>query len=61
MSLTTTLNKRGYSVIKEELSSKEIYDLRKDLTVKPFISADYGPEPKLFPDNSQDQIQCKII
>ena len=49
MNLTTCLNKRGYSVLKSELSSNEILKIRQDLTVKPFISADYGQAQKPFP------------
>ena len=47
--MKTNLSKRGYSILKEELSSSEILELRKDLTVKPFVSADYGVTPKAFP------------
>jgi len=47
--MKTNLSKRGYSILKEELSSSEISELRKDLTVKPFVSADYGVTPKAFP------------
>ena len=47
--MKTNLSKRGYSILKEELSSSEILDIRKDLTVKPFLNGDYGPPPKAFP------------
>jgi len=47
--MKTNLSKRGYSILKEELSSSEILEIRKDLTVKPFVSADYGVTPKSFP------------
>ena len=49
MNLNTALSKRGYSILKEELSSKQIYDIRKDLTVRPFINGDYGAPPPPFP------------
>ena len=48
-SLNTVIGKRGYSVLKEELTSKEIFDIRKELTVKPFINKEYGMEPTPFP------------
>ena len=47
--MKTNLSKRGYSILKEELTSSDILDIRKDLTVKPFVSADYGVAPKAFP------------
>ena len=47
--LNTVIGKRGYSVLKEELTSKEIFDIRKELTVKPFINKEYGMEPTPFP------------
>ena len=47
--MKTNLSKRGYSILKEDLSSSEISQIRKDLTVKPFVSADYGVAPKAFP------------
>ena len=47
--MKTNLSKRGYSILKEELSPSEILDIRKDLTVKPFVSTDYGTAPKAFP------------
>jgi superfamily II DNA or RNA helicase len=47
--MKTNLSKRGYSILKEELSHSEMLDIRKDLTVKPFVSTDYGAAPKAFP------------
>ena len=48
-SLNTVMGKRGYSVLKEELTSKEIFEIRKELTVKPFINKEYGMDPTPFP------------
>ena len=45
----TNLSKRGYSILKADLKSSEINKIRRDLSVKPFINADYGPPPKAFP------------
>ena len=49
MSLNTTLGKRGYSILKEELSSSEILKIRKDLTVQAFVNQNYGIKPNPFP------------
>ena len=43
------LSKRGFSILKEDLDSEELINLKKDLTVKPFINGDYGVKPKSFP------------
>lgn len=48
-SLNTVIGKRGYTILKEELTSKEIFEIRKELTVKPFINKEYGLEPTPFP------------
>jgi superfamily II DNA or RNA helicase len=47
--MKTNLSKRGYSILKEEISYDDILDIRKELTVKPFVSTDYGAAPKPFP------------
>ena len=47
--MNTSLSKKGYSVLKEELSPQEINNIRKDLTVKPFVNASYGTVPVPFP------------
>jgi len=47
--MNTSLSKRGYSVLKEELTSQEISQIRKDLTVKPFVNTSYGTTPVPFP------------
>ena len=49
MNLNTSLGKRGYTLLKEELSSSQIYKIRKDLTVKAFVNQDYGAKPSPFP------------
>jgi len=49
MSLNTTIGKRGYTVLKEELSSSEISKIRKDLTVQAFVNQNYGTKPNPFP------------
>lgn len=43
------LSNRGYSILKENFKSNELNDIRKDLTVKPFINQDYGAKPTPFP------------
>ncbi len=47
--MNTFLSKRGYSVLKDELTSTEISSIRKDLSVKPFVNSDYGVTPSAFP------------
>lgn len=47
--MNTSIGKRGYTLLKEELSSSQIYSIRQELTVKPFVSADYGPPASPFP------------
>ena len=49
MELTKNISRRGYSLLKDELSSSELNSLRKDLTAKPFINKDYPGDSKPFP------------
>jgi superfamily II DNA or RNA helicase len=53
--MNTIISKRGYSILKDDLSPSQIYTIKKDLTVKPFISADYGAPANSFP------IYCESI
>lgn len=55
MSLNTTLGKRGYTVLKQELSSSEILKIRKDLTVQAFVNQNYGVKPNPFPVYCESQ------
>ena len=43
------LSNRGYSILKENFKSNDLNNIRKDLTVKPFINKDYGAKPNPFP------------
>ena len=43
------LSIRGYSILKENYSSLELLDIKKDLTVKPFINQDFSAPPNPFP------------
>ena len=47
--MNTSIGNRGYTLLKEELSSSQIYQIRQELTVKPFVSSDYGAQPVPFP------------
>ena len=38
----TTLSRNGYKIKKCELSQKELKDIKKDLTVNPFVVGDFG-------------------
>ena len=48
-SLDTCIGKRGYTVIKEQLTSSQIQKIRKDLTVQAYVNQDYGVKPSPFP------------
>lgn len=43
------LTKRGYAIIKEHFSLKELNDIRRDLTVKPFVNEDFAAPSKPYP------------
>ena len=45
----TCLTKRGYTVIKKYFTENEINEIKKELTVRPYINEDYGAKPKPFP------------
>lgn len=45
----TCLGKKGYTIKKETLSKKQLNDLKKNMTVKPFVNQDYGLPPDPFP------------
>lgn len=47
--MNTTLGKRGYTILKENISSQEIYSIRQQLTVKPFVNTSYGGVAVPFP------------
>ena len=43
------LTKRGYSIIKDSFDDDIIDDIKKDLTVKPYVNEDYGPPAVAYP------------
>ena len=47
--MSKNIGQRGYSIIKEEYSSNFLNEIRRDLTVKPFINSGYGQEANPFP------------
>ena len=47
--MNTSLSKRGYTVLKEDLTSSEILKIRQELTVKPFVNTSYGGVAVPFP------------
>tara|TARA_B100001057_G_scaffold475939_1_gene543293 strand:- start:92 stop:1540 length:1449 start_codon:yes stop_codon:yes gene_type:complete len=47
--IDTTIGKRGYTILKEQLSSSQIQKIRKDLTVQAFVNQNYGTKPAPFP------------
>ncbi len=48
MNVKTYLGKRGYILYKEHFSEYEIANIKKELTVKPYINPDYGPPAESF-------------
>ena len=40
--VNTTLSRNGYKIKKSELTQKELKDIKKDLTVNPFVVGDFG-------------------
>ena len=43
------LTKRGYAIIKQYYTLREIEQMKKSLHVKPFINEDYGASPEPYP------------
>lgn len=48
--MKTSLSSRGYSILKEDLSSQQITKIKKDLTVVPYVPPDFNMvKPNPFP------------
>ena len=47
--ITTSYGKRGYSILKSKIDNKQLQEIKKDLTFKPFICQDYGISTLPFP------------
>ena len=47
--MNSSLGYRGYTIYKDSLTSQDIYSLRKELTVKPFVNSSYGGVSVPFP------------
>ena len=47
--MNTFISKRGYSLLKEDLNTTQLQQLRKELTAKPFINKDYPGDNQPFP------------
>lgn len=47
--METFISNRGYSIIKQNLNSSELLDIKKTLTVKPFVNTSYGQAASAFP------------
>ena len=43
------IGKRGYVIVKSEFPEKTIKNIRKDLTISPFVIGDYGESEEPFP------------
>jgi len=46
--MRTYLGKRGYILLKDKFTEGELEKIKEDLSVKPNVSTDYGPEPEAF-------------
>lgn len=46
--ITTAIGARGYTIIKEEHKESELKELRKELSVKPFVNANYANDSPPF-------------
>jgi superfamily II DNA or RNA helicase len=44
----TSIGQNGYSILKDNLSKQQIKNIRKDLTVKPFINSSYASDNSAF-------------
>lgn len=51
----TYLGKRGYILVKKHFDEKLIKEIKKDLTVTPFVNDGYGAEPKSFQVYTENQ------
>lgn len=49
MDLNTSIGNRGYTVLKDEIGSSQISQIRNDLSVKPFVNTNYQQEIPPFP------------
>ena len=47
--METFLSNRGYSILKKDIKPSDINEIKKKLTVKPFINTSYGPPASSFP------------
>jgi len=47
--MKTKISKRGYILIKEHFTTEEIDNVKKSLTVKPFINEEFQESPEPFP------------
>lgn len=46
--LSTTISARGYTIVKEEHDNTRIKDVKKDLSVKPFVNVNYANDSPPF-------------
>ena len=49
MNTYCNLSPRGYTIVKEKISSSEIKQIKQDLTVQPFVNKDFSKPPPPFP------------
>lgn len=54
------IGKRGYILLKKYYQPTEIQSLKKQLTVKPFVSEDYGIPPEPFPVYAENENKLYI-
>ena len=51
MNTYCNLSTRGYTILKEHLSSSELQNIKRDLTVQAFVNKDFSAPPPPGPAN----------
>ena len=46
--ITTTIGTRGYTIAKDEHNDNTLKDIRKELSVKPFVNVNYANDSPPF-------------
>lgn len=60
MNTYCNLSTRGYTIVKEHLSSSELQNIKKDLTVQAFVNKDFSAPPPPFPVYGESQRKIYI-
>lgn len=60
MNTYCNLSTRGYTILKEHLSSSELQNIKRDLTVQAFVNKDFSAPPPPFPVYGESQRKIYI-